>query len=141
VITRDYRVLVPSTQSSFQILAEAISARLPKSARRAVIHLPTQTFKVLRAINRLTDTLGKQVVREKKDAARQGLDIGTDLYGQLRAYSDVNGPYFGKAADRVQWNMAAPKRIHSQKKSSLPRLRFFSWQDRIRRYRFRFDAD
>jgi cytochrome P450 len=92
---------VSSTQSSFQILAEAISARLPKFARRAVIHLPTQTFKILRAINRLTDTLGKQVVREKKDAARQGLDIGTDLYGQLRAYSDVNGSYFGKTADRV----------------------------------------
>jgi hypothetical protein len=54
-----------------------------------VIHLPTRTFKVIRAINRLTDALGKQVVREKKDAARQELDIGTDLYGQLRAYSDV----------------------------------------------------
>jgi hypothetical protein len=54
-----------------------------------VIHLPTRTFEVIRAINRLTDALGKQVVREKKDAARQGLDIGTDLYDQLRAYSDT----------------------------------------------------
>ncbi|KAJ7926990.1 cytochrome P450 [Mycena leptocephala] len=76
-------VLVSFTQSSFQILAEAISALLPTPVRRAVIYLPTQTFKVIRAITRLTDALGKQVVSEKKDAARQGLDIGTDLYGQL----------------------------------------------------------
>ncbi|KAJ7847981.1 cytochrome P450, partial [Mycena leptocephala] len=78
-----FRVLVSSTQSSFQILAEAISAHLPKSVRRAVIHLPTQTFKIIRAINRATDALGKRIVREKTDAARQGLDIDTDVYGQL----------------------------------------------------------
>ncbi|KAF7356001.1 Cytochrome P450 [Mycena venus] len=74
---------IATNQSAGKIIAEAIGGRLPLWLRRAAIHLPTATFKVIRTAKRLADDIGKQVLREKRAAAAQGIDIRTDLYGQL----------------------------------------------------------
>ncbi|KAJ7893044.1 cytochrome P450 [Mycena leptocephala] len=76
------RVII-SNQSAVQIVADSISTRLPTWVRRAAINIPTQTFRVIRATKRLSEALGAQVVREKTDAAQQGLEIDTDFYGHL----------------------------------------------------------
>ncbi|KAF7356160.1 Cytochrome P450 [Mycena venus] len=71
------------SQSATQIVADAIGARLPGWVWRAAIHLPTATCKAIRTAKRLANELGNQVLREKREAAEQGLDIDTDLYGRL----------------------------------------------------------
>ncbi|KAF7356162.1 Cytochrome P450 [Mycena venus] len=77
------RSAIASSQSAGQIVADAIGARLPGWVWRAAIHLPTATCKAIRTAKRLANELGNQVLREKREAAEQGLDINTDLYGQL----------------------------------------------------------
>ncbi|KAJ7659587.1 cytochrome P450 [Mycena polygramma] len=72
-----------SGQSPLQILSAATVARLPGWLMRATIYLPTRNFKAIRTAKYLADGVGRQVIRENQDAARQGLDIHTDLYGQL----------------------------------------------------------
>jgi hypothetical protein len=67
-------------------LADAIGGRLPKWVWSAAIHLPTQTFKAIRGAQHLANLLGTRVIQEKRVAAREGLDITTDLFGQLREY-------------------------------------------------------
>ncbi|KAJ7662847.1 cytochrome P450 [Mycena polygramma] len=76
-------VAIASTQSSTQLLGEAISARFPSWFTRAAIHLPTQTFKVIRKAKYLAKQIGTRCVREKRDTARQRLETDTDLYGQI----------------------------------------------------------
>ncbi|KAJ7662846.1 cytochrome P450 [Mycena polygramma] len=72
-----------SNQSSTQLLGDAIGARLPSWLTRAIIHLPTRTFRAVRTAKYLADRIGTQSVREKRDAASQGLETDADLYGQL----------------------------------------------------------
>ncbi|KAF7336316.1 Cytochrome P450 [Mycena venus] len=74
---------IASSQSAAQIVADAIGARLPGWVWRAAIHLPTATCQAIRTAKRLANELGNQVLCEKREAAEQGLDINTDLYGQL----------------------------------------------------------
>ncbi|KAF7356161.1 Cytochrome P450 [Mycena venus] len=74
---------IASSQSATQIVADAIGARLPGWVWRGAIHLPTATCKAIRTAKRLANELGNQVLREKREAAEQGLDINTDLYGRL----------------------------------------------------------
>ncbi|KAF7356164.1 Cytochrome P450 [Mycena venus] len=74
---------IASSQSRVQIIADAIGARLPGWLWRAAIYLPTATCKAIRTAKRLADEVGIQVLREKRAAVEQGLDINTDLYGQL----------------------------------------------------------
>lgn len=75
-----------ATQSASQILADAIGGHLPKWVWSAAIHLPTQTFKIIRRAQHLAILLGTRVIQEKRAAAHKGLDIATDLFGQLREY-------------------------------------------------------
>ncbi|KAJ6516676.1 cytochrome P450 [Mycena vitilis] len=82
-------VAMAANQSSTQIMADAIGARLPSWLRTAAIHLPTQQFKTIRTAKYLADQIGAQSVRAKRDAARQGLDMDTDLYGRLLRSSDT----------------------------------------------------
>ncbi|KAJ6529787.1 cytochrome P450 [Mycena capillaripes] len=72
-----------SKHSSVQMMAEAIAAYFPAWLSRAAIHLPTQNFKIIRRAKYLANEVGKRVIREKRDAARLGLELNTDLYGQL----------------------------------------------------------
>ncbi|KAJ7659586.1 cytochrome P450 [Mycena polygramma] len=84
-MSNNFQVMaIAANQSSIQIMADAIGARLPSWLRRAAIHLPTHQFKTIRTAKYLADQIGTQSVRAKRDAARQGLEMDTDLYGQLR---------------------------------------------------------
>ncbi|KAJ6473337.1 cytochrome P450 [Mycena vitilis] len=74
---------IASNQSSTQLLSDAISGRLPFWLTRAIIHLPTRTFRAVRTAKYLAERIGRQSVRDKRDAASQGLDTDADLYGQL----------------------------------------------------------
>ncbi|KAJ7791422.1 cytochrome P450 [Mycena olivaceomarginata] len=60
-----------------------INSRIPTFLARAMIYLPTPTFKVIRRAQYLADELGTRVIREKKTAARQGLEADTNIYGRL----------------------------------------------------------
>jgi hypothetical protein len=64
----------------------SLGARLPKWIWRLASSFPSATFKVIRTTNHLSNQLGKQIVQEKLDAARQGLDINTDVFGMLREF-------------------------------------------------------
>ncbi|KAJ7843789.1 cytochrome P450, partial [Mycena olivaceomarginata] len=70
-------------RSPMSLLAEAINSRIPTFLARAMIYLPTPTFKVIRRAQYLADELGTRVIREKKTAARQGLEVDTNIYGRL----------------------------------------------------------
>ncbi|KAJ7924078.1 cytochrome P450 [Mycena leptocephala] len=76
-------VVLASSQSAAQILANAFGALLPTSLFNAGIYLPTSAFRAIRKAKYLAEDLGRRVVREKMDAARQGLEIDSDVYGQL----------------------------------------------------------
>ncbi|KAJ6562191.1 cytochrome P450 [Mycena capillaripes] len=83
-MSNNFQVMaLSSKQSSVQIMAEAIAAYFPAWLSRVAIHLPTQTFKIIRRAKYLANEVGKRVIREKRDAARLGLEFNTDLYGQL----------------------------------------------------------
>ncbi|KAJ6460053.1 cytochrome P450 [Mycena vitilis] len=72
-----------SSQAPSQVLADAVAARLPAWVLTAAIYLPTRAFKAVRTAKYLAHRVGSQAIREKKDAAQQGMDTSTDLYGQL----------------------------------------------------------
>ncbi|KAF8142227.1 cytochrome P450 [Mycena galopus ATCC 62051] len=76
-------ITLSASQSAAQILADAIGARMPTVLLRAAFYLPTQMFKDIRKARYLADELGNRVVREKENAARQGLEVNTDVFGQL----------------------------------------------------------
>ncbi|KAJ7883951.1 cytochrome P450 [Mycena leptocephala] len=83
-LANNFRAMtLASNQSAFQILAHAIATGLPTRIRDAAIRLPTQTYKTLRTSQLLASNLGNQLVREKMDAARQGLGTNVDFYSQL----------------------------------------------------------
>jgi hypothetical protein len=75
-----------ATQSSSQILADAIGALLPGWLLRLTMHLPTRTFKLLRTQVDLANREGRRAVREKLETARQGLDPGDDVFSLLRQH-------------------------------------------------------
>ncbi|KAJ7843795.1 cytochrome P450 [Mycena olivaceomarginata] len=72
-----------SNHSASQLLADAIGARMPTFVWRAAIHLPTPTFKTIRRAKYLADEVGTRAIRDKTAAARQGLEIDTDVFGRL----------------------------------------------------------
>ncbi|KAJ6528093.1 cytochrome P450 [Mycena capillaripes] len=72
-----------SSQSAGQIVADAIGTHLPAWLLRAVVYLPTRTFKAVRTAKYLAIRLGERVVRGKAESARQGLDINHDIFGLL----------------------------------------------------------
>ncbi|KAJ7479483.1 cytochrome P450 [Mycena latifolia] len=76
-------VELSASQSKAQILADAIGANFPAWFWRAVMYLPTKSFKVIRKERYLADRIGHQIVQEKVEAARQGLDINNDFFGLL----------------------------------------------------------
>ncbi|KAJ7082294.1 cytochrome P450 [Mycena epipterygia] len=83
-VTNNTRILaISSTQSAAQILADAIAARLPVWLSRTAIYLPTVAFKALRKAKYGSKQLGDQIVREKLQAAKQGLEMNTDVYSLL----------------------------------------------------------
>ncbi|KAJ7106642.1 cytochrome P450 [Mycena epipterygia] len=67
-------VAMSSTQSATQILADAIAEWLPVWLLRTAIYLPTAAFKALRQANHVAKQLGDQIVREKLQEAKQGLE-------------------------------------------------------------------
>ncbi|KAJ6481433.1 cytochrome P450 [Mycena vitilis] len=89
-MTNNFEILaIACNQSSMQIMADAIGARLPSWLRAVTTRLPTEQFKTIRRAKYLADQVGTQSVREKGDAARQGLEMDTDLYGKLLNSSDT----------------------------------------------------
>lgn len=53
------------------------------------MHLPTATFKVLRAVKSLARQIGRQAVAEKLSAIQQGADARTDVFGMLCEFSTM----------------------------------------------------
>ncbi|KAJ7764225.1 cytochrome P450 [Mycena metata] len=76
-------VKLAASQSRRQILADAVTSRLPAWLFRAAARLPTPTLKTIRAAKRLAYELGDRIVQEKRAAARDGLDTDGDLFGVL----------------------------------------------------------
>ncbi|KAJ7268173.1 cytochrome P450 [Mycena haematopus] len=61
-----------ANQSAAQIFSNAVTVRLPKWVFKAVMRLPTTTFNIIRTAKAHANELGKKVIREKMDAAREG---------------------------------------------------------------------
>lgn len=78
-----------SAQSPTRIISDAIGMRLPSWIWSAAIHLPIQPFATVMRVKALADEIGSQVIQNKREAARQGLEIDMDLYGQLCEYFSV----------------------------------------------------
>ncbi|KAJ7881571.1 cytochrome P450 [Mycena olivaceomarginata] len=65
------------------IIADAIVSRLPKMVWAAAAHLPTATFKVLRAVKSLARQIGRQAVADKLAAIQQRTNTRTDVFDML----------------------------------------------------------
>ncbi|KAJ7890169.1 cytochrome P450 [Mycena olivaceomarginata] len=76
-------VELTATRSEAQILVDALSDRLPLWLWHAATYLPTTAFKIIRRGNQLADQMGRQIVRERLDAAKQGLKMNDDLFSIL----------------------------------------------------------
>ncbi|KAJ6457666.1 cytochrome P450 [Mycena sanguinolenta] len=76
-------VKLTASQSETHVLADAIGSRLPTWLWRAAIHLPTTPFAVARRGRFLGNQVGGRIFREHRDAAAQGLEIGSDLFSLL----------------------------------------------------------
>ncbi|KAF7374087.1 Cytochrome P450 [Mycena sanguinolenta] len=74
-----FRIL-GSSQSTVQILADAVAVRLPKWVWRAATHLPTKTFKVIRTAKCFAKDIGERAVWGKMEA---GLPGQTDVFDKL----------------------------------------------------------
>jgi hypothetical protein len=55
----------------------------------AAAHLPTATFKVLRAVKSLARQIGRQAVADKLAAIQQGTNTRTDVFDMLREFSTM----------------------------------------------------
>ncbi|KAF7345290.1 Cytochrome P450 [Mycena sanguinolenta] len=76
-------VKLSACQSEGHVLADAIGFHLPKWFWRTVMHLPTTTFNAARTTRQLAKRIGGLIVRDKMDAAKQGLEISDDLFSRL----------------------------------------------------------
>ncbi|KAF7375594.1 Cytochrome P450 [Mycena sanguinolenta] len=76
-------IKLTASQSEVHILADVIMSRLPTWIWRAAIHLPTKIFAVARQGRFLGNQVGGRIVREKQEAAVQGLETGSDLFSRL----------------------------------------------------------
>ncbi|KAJ7798910.1 cytochrome P450 [Mycena olivaceomarginata] len=76
-------VKVSGTQSGTQILVEALSAGFPMWLWRAGMALLTTTFKIFSKLRYLTDQLARRIIRERRDAATQGLEMNDDYFSDL----------------------------------------------------------
>ncbi|KAJ7894166.1 cytochrome P450 [Mycena olivaceomarginata] len=72
-------------QSETHILADAIGSYLPAWVWRAAIYLPTTGAAVARKERFLAKQVGGRIVREKIDAAKQGLEMNNDLFSLLQS--------------------------------------------------------
>ncbi|KAJ7234200.1 cytochrome P450 [Mycena haematopus] len=72
-----------ASQSSAQILGDEFGSLLPSWFFRRTIYLPTRASQALRTHVELASREGWRLVREKMDAAKQGLDGGDDVYSML----------------------------------------------------------
>ncbi|KAF8200450.1 cytochrome P450 [Mycena galopus ATCC 62051] len=76
-------ITLTASQSETHILADAIGSRLPAWLWSAAIYLPTAAAAVARRERSLAKQVGGRIVQEKIDAAKQGLEIGNDLFSRL----------------------------------------------------------
>ncbi|KAJ7627929.1 cytochrome P450 [Mycena polygramma] len=89
-ITNNGQIMaLSSNQTAGQILGLAIAARLPKFVLRAAMDFPTSASRVLHTVKHLADQIGRQIVREKMDAARQGSGSETDIFDILLHNSET----------------------------------------------------
>ncbi|KAJ7196345.1 cytochrome P450, partial [Mycena pura] len=72
-----------SAQSASQILFDGIGSLLPGWFLRHALYLPIKTFNVVRAQLNLAYRQGWRLVREKREAAKQGLEMGNDMFSIL----------------------------------------------------------
>ncbi|KAJ7854150.1 cytochrome P450, partial [Mycena olivaceomarginata] len=72
-----------ASQSEGQIIGDAIGGHLPVWFWHAAMYFPTVAAKVIRTERYLANRTGHRVVQEKIDAAAQGLEVDTDVFGLL----------------------------------------------------------
>ncbi|KAJ7182402.1 cytochrome P450 [Mycena crocata] len=78
-----YESNTSSSQSATQILSDAIGSYFPPCVLAAATYLPTRIFKIVRKEKYLAGKLGSQLVREKLDVARKGLERNNDVFSML----------------------------------------------------------
>jgi len=76
-------VELTSAHSASQILFDGIGSLLPAWFLSNAVHLPIKTFSLLRTQLSLANREGWRLVREKSEAAKQGLGTDGDLYSVL----------------------------------------------------------
>ncbi|KAJ7804509.1 cytochrome P450 [Mycena olivaceomarginata] len=64
-------------------LVDALGDWLPIGFWRAATYLPTTTFRTIRRGSYLANQIGRQIVRDRLDAARQGLEMNDDLFSLM----------------------------------------------------------
>ncbi|KAJ7305668.1 cytochrome P450 [Mycena albidolilacea] len=72
-----------ASQSEGQIIGDAIGGHLPVWFWHAAMYFPTVAAKVIRTERYLANRTGHRVVQDKIDAAAQGLEVDTDVFGLL----------------------------------------------------------
>ncbi|KAJ6477923.1 cytochrome P450 [Mycena vitilis] len=76
-------VELSATQSETHLLLDAIGSQLPRWIWRAAVFLPTNAFRIVRKERYYARKLGGQLVEEKREAARQGLELNDDFFSLL----------------------------------------------------------
>ncbi|KAJ7673673.1 cytochrome P450 [Mycena polygramma] len=76
-------VELSATQSEAHILLDAIGSQVPRWLWRAAVFLPTNAFKIVRKERYYARKLGGQLVEEKREAARKGLELNDDFFSVL----------------------------------------------------------
>nr|GAT49210.1 cytochrome P450 [Mycena chlorophos] len=76
-------VALSSTQDEKAVLVNGIASYLPQGAMRSLIYLPLAANRIIRAAYSSMDNLGKEIVKERLQYAKQGIDTSGDFYGKL----------------------------------------------------------
>nr|GAT48038.1 cytochrome P450 [Mycena chlorophos] len=76
-------VELATAQTPTHLLIDAVAAHLPVPFLRATLYLPGQAMATVRKGRMLADQLGWDVISEKMEAVKRGLDVSGDFFGQL----------------------------------------------------------
>nr|GAT42659.1 cytochrome P450 [Mycena chlorophos] len=76
-------VAIATAQTPAHVLVDAVAAHLPAPLLRAMSHLPGEAMATIRKCRAFTDRLGWDVVAERIEAMKRGLDVSGDFFGQL----------------------------------------------------------
>jgi len=76
-------IRLTATQSETEVLVDALGVWFPLWLWRAAMYLPTRTFKSFSKQKYLANQIGRRIVKDRLDSARQGLEATDDLFSLL----------------------------------------------------------